>query len=97
MHALHILTTYMYSTAYLMLIRVVFPTAIRSGDYYMFDDLDDEDIDLEPVPDKREDEDEDKLKRQGSKKFTVGEVRITLNSSTRVSNDSGVPGRLKDA
>lgn len=35
-------------------------TAIRSGDYYMFDELEDEDIDL--LPEEKEDE-EEKMER----------------------------------
>lgn len=43
--------------------------AIRSGDYYMFDELEDEDIDL--LPKKKTDDDEDRVDRP-----SMGEVRL---------------------
>lgn len=59
------------------LTHYVIPIAIRSGDYYMFDDLDDEQIELEEPLDKS-DEDEEREefehRRTGSHKYTVGEV-----------------------
>lgn len=45
--------------------------AIRSGDYYMFDDLDDEELDL--IAEKEDDEAEDDLVLK-KKSTTVGEV-----------------------
>lgn len=42
-------------------------TAIRSGDYYMFDELEDEDIDL--LPEEKQYEDEDRFDRPN-----IGEV-----------------------
>lgn len=43
--------------------------AIRSGDYYMFDELEDEDIDL--LPKKKTDDEEDRFDRP-----SMGEVRL---------------------
>lgn len=57
----------------------VIPIAIRSGDYYMFDDLNDEPIELERIDtasDSDEDDDAAALRRKPSKKFTVGEVSL---------------------
>lgn len=44
----------------------------------MFDDLDDEELDMIDTKEPDEEEEQDKLKRTASKKRTVGEVRICV-------------------
>lgn len=57
--------------------NMILSTAIRSGDYYMFDDLND-DLDLEEPITKHTKIDEEDLEeqkyRKQSRKYTVGEV-----------------------
>ncbi|XP_017768658.1 PREDICTED: piezo-type mechanosensitive ion channel component isoform X3 [Nicrophorus vespilloides] len=67
-----------------------YKAAIRSGDYYMFDDLDNEELDLieDNVP---IDEDDDEIKaRRRSKKFTLGELL-----SATLKTDVGTAIRLE--
>lgn len=52
----------------------IYFTAIRSGDYYMFDDIDDEELDLIK-------EDEESLSEPDeldSKRFTMSKVRFSI-------------------
>ncbi|XP_051158273.1 piezo-type mechanosensitive ion channel component-like isoform X4 [Leptopilina boulardi] len=53
--------------------------AVRSGDYYMFDDLDDDDL-TDLVPDKDDDNETDRQKQQAARgrRMTVSELMNTL-------------------
>ncbi|CAH1175750.1 unnamed protein product [Phaedon cochleariae] len=71
---------------------ITYKEAIRSGDYYMFDELEDEEIDL--LPEEKAVEEEDRLRRPD-----MGEIDENEPRNVRIQElkeDDGQPGTSKD-